>query len=58
MFYEGVDQGHCVVSDGGYQGHCLVETRYCTYDADIWLLFVTFIFLFFLMTPSFNINCY
>ena len=55
--YEGVDQGHCGVFEGVYQGHCLVETRHYEYDADCWILFITFMFLFF-NDSLFNIYCF
>ena len=53
---EGGAQGHCDVSEGGYQGHCLVEIRNFKYDADLLILFITFLFCF--VYDFFNISGY
>ena len=54
---EGGTQGHCGVSERGYLGNCLVETKHFKYFADFLTLFISLIFLCFEYS-SFNISCY
>ena len=43
--FDGGSQGDCGVSEGGYQGHCLVETRQFKYYADLLTLYITVVLL-------------
>ena len=48
----------CGVSEGGYQGHCLDETRHFKYDADFLTLCITFTFVFLFTHVSLHICFY